>query len=127
MPCLWVLIRHYCRRFIPPSLYSLLAQLKSRKIEFLALSSRVFGLLNVVFGLSNRGFGLLVLILDNFDENFVFFIEFLSKIRFFLLSEGNFCPKMVTFEGFLEQGYDLKSSFFTFEIEFLVKIEFLGS
>ena len=57
----------------------------------------------------------------------MFFIEFLSKIRFFLLSEGNFCPKMVTFEGFLEQGYDLKSSFLTFEIEFLVKIEFLGS
>ena len=52
----------------------------------------------------------------------MFFIDFLSKLVF----EGNFCLKMVKFEGFWKQVYDLKSSFLTFEIEFLVKIEFLG-
>ena len=56
----------------------------------------------------------------------MFFIKSLSRNLFLFLFEGNFCLKMVKFEGFWEQVNDLKSSFFTFEIEFLVKIEFLG-
>jgi len=75
------------------------------------LSNRVFALSNRVFGLLNRVFGFLAQILDNFDVIMCFSLSFWSKIRFFLLPEGNFCPKMVTFEGFLEQDYDLKSSF----------------
>jgi len=34
--------------------------------------------------------------------------------------------KIVKFEDFWEQFYDPKSSFLTFGIEFLVKIEFFG-